>query len=708
MDNAELLNVDERFRGKDCTQELCHLGTTIESVPYLGQVMEGLSCQVIHFYTPSQAVSQAIRQLELPGKTVIPHVVEGVYSERWLFELSRQIAERRVSEVLALLPDLLRLKRFPKVHLEKLAIRRVSLSRLYYELSIFFALQQQLPINEKTPLIFLSSFFEREDIQAFNPSPFISIEPHSVSNIPSPSRIEWLNGYLRKAVASIVPLLGKNRGPQLPRTIFRRLEQVEVIYGEVRYRPPFLQLRKIEGFIRHQYKKPIKKFQKIQVRFEQISLIAFMRLRMWFIHFLGRQTQERVLIISPSINSRNKGYYLRLFKPLAQRLLANRQDLIFTLWSHDWNACISLIRSISKHKKIGFSESGAYFFPVTSLIELSKEREELFLNNDGLPAELAEVDDARTHLLINTLGAINSMKYAATVVYFYTKDLPFNKVLGVEEDIECVSVLNLLKPVLGRDYTTFIIPSCLPEYSVCYDCVNVDHLSVALPFIKRIFAEQNTNAGQLHVVGSQEWEEPYDQTVNFPKAVEKLIAGSTFVLGVLHQPIFVTMHGQTIYNNLTVNFLDIYERFLAKHPDACILIKPHPRDNLEQLKAYLPISDRIAVLPKETPNKLLYQHVDAAISIHSTMVTHALAHGVPVVSLYKYPDYVPLYDFIHETGGLATDSHDEALAWLARMQVEPEFRAEVHKRMTVLREQCLSVPTSQQIAGILATANRAG
>ncbi|WP_303673622.1 capsular polysaccharide export protein, LipB/KpsS family [Vampirovibrio chlorellavorus] len=686
-------------------QQVCHVGTTIEKLPYLVKVIGAMPHQTIHVYTPSLSVSKALQKLQIAGKVIIPHLVEGVYSERWLFELSRKIAERRVAEVLALAPDVLRLRQFPAVSFEKLAIRRVSLSRLYYELSVFFALQQQVPVDEGTPLIFLSNFFDKGDVEAFAPpvtlSPFISVTPHFVGELPALTRAQKLTESFRKVASKFTVILGKEQGKALQRQLLQKLEQAESFYNALQQSPPFPTLRKLEQKIRHESRKPVKKFKKFRVRLNKLKLITLMRFNKWLITIFSGKQREHILILSPSINSRNQGYYKRLFKPLAHELLKRENDLILMLWNDDRKACKIFSQALSPKQGSVFSKSKSYFLSVTSLIELYKEREALFLADATTTTLFDDANGQTTALVKNTLGSINSMKYTTALIHFYAKNLDFHTVVGVEEDIEYISILNLLKPVLGRQYTTFIIPSCLPEYSVCYDCVSVDHLSVALPFVKRIFAEQNTNAAHLHVVGSQEWEEPEVQATRFPHKAEKLAASSQFVLGVLHQPIFVTMHGQTIYNNLTVNFLDIYERFLAQNPTACILIKPHPRDNLEQLKAYLPKNDRILVLPKETPNKLLYQRIDAAISIHSTMVSHALAHGVPVVSMYKYPDYVPLYDFIAETGGLATDSHEEALAWLARMANDPEFKTSVRQSMTALREDCLGAPSSQRIADIL-------
>lgn len=682
-----------------------HVAGTFPSVTAFIPILSHLPYAVLHVYTPYPKVVEQLSTLTVPGKTLVPHLIEAIYPEQWLFTLSRHIAETRLQEILRYSPHLLTLRSKPDLDFKPLAIRRLSLGHLYFELSILFALMQERPATpEPVARLFLSHLFGPDDLTNATPLPADLPLPDPAhtciwpvaqifGNRDKPNALEkWLvrycTGTTQHTFADLTRHL-KNTPPGHRRTLLN-------VYIRYRQHPALQFTRWVEVNLRHTRKK----FSSLQ------SLLHYLHYQYRLLRGITSHQAampSTVVAVASSITPQNLNYYLRLFTPILGhisqpfQLLLSQQPLqrkSATLFTQQ----IQMTLNRKKNRKhllpsIYLPRLPKFHFYYRSLFHAYATPQDAFtISNSSFPAQT---------LLCNTIEHISNLQVAIGQWHYVLIHRPVRLLIGLEEEIETLSICNLLKPLMPYPYTTFVIPSCLPEYSECYDCVDVDHLCVALPFVREIFEEQRLNAKHIHVVGSQEWEEPYDTRATFPPDAEALIARSSFTLGVLHQPIFVTMHGQSLYNNLTVNFLDIYQRFLDAHPTACIVIKPHPRDDLDALRAYLPPSERIVILPKETPNRLLYQRIDAALSIHSTMVIHALAHGVPVVSMYKYPDYQPLYRFIDHTGSLATDCHDEALTWLGRMQNEPAFRDAVTQRMQALRADVLDTPASKRIQAIL-------
>jgi hypothetical protein len=688
--------------------QVCHIGTAVENIDILLEFLKGLSGQVFHIYSSSQALLKQLEPVQLEGRTLVLHLVEPIYPEQWLFRLSREIAEKRVDEALRQFPDICTLLAIPEdERLRKLAVRRVSLSRLYMELAIFFAFFAQIG-TLTGELYYLSCYFDKNDIQHLA---HLKHDIHRLSIVVLPSeyiKVKKKSGrdkWREQQVALLENLqqkksLGMFQGVDMLRYFWIQfLLDWDTRYQDNRTCFPYAQLRLLETLLRKVRIKLFSIFKRLRFLLALSKISLLVRFQGYRIKSAAQlATSDRVLLVTTSLTKNNLGYLSRIFVPFARRLKQSRRCVIFFVNNQDQTLFETFERCFVSDDRLGA------LFRLVPLVRQQLTSQKLF---KVMQLEEFPIDRERAlnpqHLLKNTLSCIERLRCLMTLFYYYTKELSFSVLVGVEEDIEILSLIDILKPILGKNYRTIVIPSCLPEYSECYDCVSVDDLCVSMDFVKEIFLEQNVNAKRVHVVGSLEWENEASSGT-LPKKTHRLIESSNFVLGVLHQPIFVTMHGQTIYNGLTMNFLEIYQKFLERHPQACILIKPHPRDDLDSFKTYLQgLSPRIHILPKDVSNTVFYQYIDAAISMHSTMVTHAVAHGVPVVSMYRYPDYRRMYEYLERSGCLATDEPEAALNWLACLQTDPIFRESVMQKMRAVKTQALKIPASKRILRLLET-----
>lgn len=718
-ENPVLETVHELHASTGEKASVYHIGTMVENIETLQQhVFNQLPAKTLHVYTHSKALIEQLQALEMEDKTIIPHWVEPVYPEQWLFHLSKKISEKRTEEVADFIPEVLLLKAAPEsAQFKKLAIRRLSLSRLYIELSIFFSVLKQVTPDIDNPLLFLCNHFNLQDLIEFSDlkqsQQFISITPISIGISRSTKKNEESNW--RIEACNRLELLKQNEQERKKHlleywklALFFRLDRR---YQIERNSFPYAQLRSLETFTRRtrlRFKVWMNTFwvqvlplKQLQAHWNNLQSKQYFNLKLGFLS----QSSKEVLFVTTSLSKRSADYFARITGPIFNRMQQTEWPIILLINNDDDHLCKAF------EKKLFTSATKNYvMFPMKPNIDVRSISEQLFIRNIDAIRDIdlwAHLEESQQILLQNTFSSLTRLKHLMVLFYYYAREFHFDIVIGLEEDIEVLSMLNILKPILRFDYRTFIIPSCLPEYSECYDCVDIDDLSVSMDFVKEIFSDQALNTKHTHIVGSLEWEvETSNKNTALSKPIEKMLQSSSFVLGVLHQPIFVTMHQQTIYNQITMDFLDIYQRFLEKHPNACILIKPHPRDNIEQLKTYLGPLERIQILPVETPTSLFYNAIDAAISMHSTMVTHTMAHGIPVVSMYQYPDYHRMYDYMKQTGCLATDSHDEALAWLDKMQNDSVFYESVKDKMACLKEQYLSTPASEKIMQLLESNGR--
>jgi hypothetical protein len=679
------------------TSAVCHLGVIPENIELIIEIVEKLQQRTIHIYTRSQPLLQQLQQLELREKEIIPHLVEPAYPEQWIFRLSREISQKRIHEVVQYIPGILSLKKAPEQKaLQKLAIRRLSLSCVYLDLSVLIAILQQVTPSRKEPFLFLSHFFDSDDLKdhAFfkNMLPYmqVSLIHNKDSNFKKVPLQTLKRRELFQVEASTEPVAEVKRKKKFALAL---PAQLSAHYQAHREHFPYRQFRNIETEVRRFRSRTKTQSQRYRLRLAD----AARRLKNQIGEVFRPSKSAGTLFVVCSLSPRKNKYIARIMGPMLQRLQVDREKCLFLINTQDETLLEDFDRALQH--AVG-QPHGVELLSMALLSDVRDLFQELFIANSTY-ADAAIFPAESLNRANNTLGSISSFKSLVTSLYYHAKGLEFENVMGREEDLEVVSILDLLKPALGKSYRTIILPSCLPEYSECYDFISVDDLHVSFDFVKDILVEQDINAKRVHVVGSLEWEEAH-RVMELPESVKRLIQTSTFVLGVVHQPIFVTMHGQKLYNQLTMNFMDIYERFLERHPKAGLLIKPHPSDDLAALRQYFGKLERVEILPAEAPAQLFYDSIDAVISMHSTMMTHTLAHGIPVVSMYQYPDYWKMYAYMQKVGGcLVTDSHDEALAWLARLQEDPAFYAQIMAKTAAMKNHCLAVPASDKIASLM-------
>jgi hypothetical protein len=679
------------------------IGFSIIPVASLESFLASLSAQDLRIYTPVTSLHQAIQDLgALLGKTIHPYPLGSIYPVRRVFALARQISQTRVNEIEALIPDFYQWGH-TGISLKNLAIRRLSLSYMFHEVSLFLALYGQWQTEgKKGSLVFLTNAFTQADLVDY------FSEPDAMDNV-------WILP---------MPVLQRRfkHSPTSPGTSATSIHKSLRVSWEHWKHKPFKAFKTTLKETTKHVRKTVKSRMQTFTRRTNMPLGGFKStykqfktgVRQWPLAYaevyqnLRRYfspSDQRPLLIPIYALVDRVPYYLLLYRPLMANLI--RQGITV----HVMVLC-EIDPDTLKHFQTRLAEG----FPEKSIVFTVANWKKLPLieayhNKAMLPTDRhAEVQSALAQqqipehlrpLMEQAAYNYSALKRLALITFHSFKRSHFQAVMGIEEDIEIVSLLTLFRQVSPLDYQTWLIPSCLPEYSECYDCVDVDQFAVHDGFVQQIFEDQHFNTRRFHVVGTTEWEEPPPQEAALPQEAQRLVNASDFVLGVFHQPLFTSHHGTVLYDNLVVNFPDVYERFLGEHPDGCILIKPHKHDNLDYMARFLPDSDRILVLPKTLSNQLVYPIFDVALSIHSTTLLHSIAHGLPVIALYNYPDYQAYYDFIRRMGGLATNHHDEVLAYIRRLREDKVFRQEIHTKVEAFTEQHRQNPASRQLGQLI-------
>lgn len=642
-----------------------YLGSTLHNTGMLIELIELLPCDEVYICLPHQSTLAELAAHDFGAKKVHGHLLTASYPIRDLFLKSRVIAQNCIEEIEKDFPDTFKTRTFPQIDFKALATRRMSLTRVYYELSIFDEFMQSIPNTETTRFFFLSFTLSDSDIKTSYPA----------------------LAFLQKMAV-------------MPVRIYIPLIPDKALAKAFRY-------QKFKDF-RGLRKKPLKflkyHFHSKKMLFKRPLLKLAMQAEKWFKPTHQSSTDPLtpfdILCFTYSIDIYKVHYYSVLYKPVIEKLLKAGKRIKFILY-HPSDEVFNEFQNRFRTDN-GTLPSNLVFEHLTpeglaSFIQVSNHR--LFQSME--PEAWHKLPSPHRERIGHTQSAYGILQTLISTMNYVMVHNRFTTLVGLEEDADCMTILKQLSKLYKHPFESYAIPSCLPEYSEVYDMVEIDHLFTHHAFVQKLFEDQRLNVKHYHVVGSTEWEEIPPQDAALPKDVQTLIQESDFVLGVFHQPLFTQYHQQVLYDNLVVNFPDIFQRFLDEHPSSCILIKPHRSDKQEAMEAYLPKSDRIKILTPNTSNQLLYKTFDVALAIHSTTLMHSIAHGLPAICLYKYPDYGHYYDFIESMGCLATNSHDEVLAWIRLLKNDPGFHQQVQDKVGAFYRYNQENPASEQILSII-------
>jgi hypothetical protein len=643
------------------------VGSMVANVAMLQELIEQLPCQAVCVCLPHAGILKELQEITFPGKTLSVQLLTGSYPIREYFLKAREIALQRVEEHESAFPKTYRLKCNPTINFKPLAVRHLSLTMVYSELTILNDFMRYMPDEAGTRGLFLSYTVSDDDLATcFPDNPATQPATQKVSTCPVPIRVPMISDKaLMKAYR------------------YREYKHVSFLF------------RKTSRFLKYHINDQ-------KMRLKPPLLKTWFDFKYWvktgFDRFSSRTYD--ILTFIYSIDIYKVHYYSVLYQPIFEKLLADGKRIKVVIYN-DSTEVFERFRDRFRsadgtlHPKLHFEH---YTYPaLCDFIQMNNLQFFHTLDPVAWDAMLSPERERIGH----TQSAFGRTQNLISVMNHVLLNNRFSVLLGKEEDGDCMTMLKKLSVLHNAPFESVVIPSCLPEYSEVYDMMEIDHFCTHHAFVKKLFTDQNLNARNIYVVGSTEWEEKRPAHEDLSEDVKALVADSELVLGVFHQPLFTQYHRQVIYDNLVVDFPDLYRRFLAENPRCSILIKLHRSDKLQDVQAYLPPSDRIKILDFTTSNQLLYKTFDVALAIHSTTLMHSIAHGLPAICLYKYPDYQHYYDFIESMECLATNNPDEVLAWVRLFKSDEAFRQQVRRKLTAYHQSVQQAPASEQIMAVI-------
>lgn len=613
----------------------------------------------------------------------MPHVsvkldIRSSYPERRLFKQAKAIAEKWLELLQAIQPQAFIINDVVQdrsVDYYRLAIRRMVISHIYFELCYCLWMIEEFKQSDASVLVIMSEYLTKDDFQS------VLLDLPTGKSVQCTTNMMFYRYYLNISKWNMIA------SPKTHGLSFRKYptRYIGFLYQEVK--------AAIDNMVLHataniKLPRPIK-----------LLVSNTLKTKM-------TPQANKIHVASGSLSLHNVHYYTMVYVPLFKKLIAQGYTIDYVFFS-------MLSPSEGEQVKQTFKQIMAnYGVDLTHIdvrclhYDASRRLTNRYASNIPSTHTNCHIIMKAPNLTIEQKATLTTLDRALDVYrkvlmnwLQYMQDNPIQLLLALEHDIDEATMLKRLSTLVTPDQplTNIVLPSCLPEYSEVYDCVDVDTLYTHHKQIEKLFTDQDVGARDLRVSGSTEWEEQPPESAKFDDETQALIDRSDLVMGVFHQPLFLTFHQKEIYDGLIVDFKSIYERFLVEHPNGCMLIKPHRADDLDAMREFIPKSDRIRILAKDCSNQLLYRSIDVALSIHSTTVVHTIAHGIPMLCLYKYPDYTHFYDLVDQMGCLATNTQDAVFDWLRNFASNPDFKANVLKTLHAYRDHNKTNPASTMI-----------
>ena len=651
---------------------------TVTAEEIIVEGLRALNTKQIDLYTTNPRLGDQLAQYNLPH--VFVHLdLRSSYPERRLFQQSKAIAENWLQRLQAIRPEAFMINDLAQdksVDYYRLAIRRMVISHIYFELCYCQWMIEEFKQSDASTLVIMAEYLSQEDFKQV------------LADMPAGKTVHF-------KVNTLFYRFYQNMGRWNVMIASPKTQGLSFLKYPTRYLAFLYQELKAATDNMLMYSMANVKIPKPVQQLIARSLKTNVKPQPNTIH-----------VASGSLSLHNVHYYTMVYVPLFKKLISQGYTIDYVFFT-----MVSVAEG--QQVKDTFREIMATYGVDVSKVTIqslhydaSRRLTNRYAGNISSTHTNCHAVLASPSLTIEQKCILTTLDRALDVYrkvlmnwLRYMQKNPIQLLLTLEHDMDEASILKRLSMLVTpeRPLTNIVLPSCLPEYCEVYDCVDVDTLYTHHKQVEKLFTDQDVNARDLRVSGSTEWEEQPPESAKFDDETQALIDRSDIVMGIFHQPLFLTFHQKEIYDGLIVDFNSIYERFLAEHPNGCMLIKPHRADDLDAIRAFIPQSDRIRILAKDTSNQLMYRSIDVALSIHSTTVVHTIAHGVPMLCLYKYPDYTHFYDFVDQMGCLATNSQDAIFTWLRNFTSDTDFKASVLKTLHAYRDHNKANPASTMI-----------
>lgn len=169
-----------------------------------------------------------------------------------------------------------------------------------------------------------------------------------------------------------------------------------------------------------------------------------------------------------------------------------------------------------------------------------------------------------------------------------------------------------------------------------YDEDVVDHLLTTSTYDYNYFS-QRISKEKVHIIGALGYTDWWrEHLINYSKAIGEVkdIQGKTYkkkILLTLRGPHKIYLPGE-YFDQLMKTVLEE----LFKLPDCLLVIKPHPRQDVELVKSYLNNFPKDRWVISNMNTFTLATLSDFTVSFWSSAITDSLAMGIPAIEYYKY------------------------------------------------------------------------
>ncbi len=689
------------------------------SAQALASAVENINAKELYIYCNSQTVITALQQYFTNSRQQVSFHLHPQFctSAEESSDLSHRYSMQRIKELKSVCPDYFYLNDSSEVTFEKPLLRRLSLYMVPKELKIIEALKiilEQQPSSGDCYVVF-SYFLSTAEVKEY-----LGPAASSVYVLTMPEALNFCVFKYQKRCFAKRSLLFKDEMKKHPELFYEKLQVASSSPIKLLMRQPrktvINKFKKSVNSTRDSLYKQYKEFRRA-VRQPRKTLVHCFKIGRSFTSSCFRKKaterkterkKEAIQLVehSPSnqvyfafiLSTQAHGIPSRImnFVPVIRKLLAQNKPVLFLITTLS-SEMIELCK-----QKLGDAIISHPLFVLETVHNKHLNSELLestycqYFRDDSAYClkvfQAGSLDSSRKLLLYNLMAQYERIKKDTVAWAPVLSKYKISNIIGLM-DATHLTILSQLRKYHKLSIKIDMMQFGVAAYQLSLSCVDVDTFFITDTFAHKVYLKCHADVKDYQLVGSIEWEPEADSSTADISQYLHLQQYYNRVIILFNQP----MNDNVLNPDDMQATYDTLVRYLENHPNTCLIVKPHYRDDIEALKNCFPGHPDILHVPAQTDNRSLLAVADIAVSFYSFALSTALANGVPALAVYGKVGFEPYIDFITLNGGMFAKDSSEVETFLNQYFNNPAVKAEIAERARQFQINLKNESPSQRV-----------